>query len=619
MLLALLAYLGGVLTIISPCILPVLPFVFARQGRSFVRTTLPLVAGMAITFSAIATLAAVGGGWALRVNSYARVLALAFLIVFGVALVSQRLSDWISRPIVSLGNRLMQANEGKESVLPSLILGVATGLLWAPCAGPILGVILTGAAISGPNTQTSLLLLAYGLGAATSLALATVAGARVFRAMKLSLGTTEWLRRALGVAVLIGAVAIINGWDTGLLTRISLASTNSVEQKLLDAVRGRESGSAPANAMAGGAMSGGGAMRSGGAMNGGAMRGGAAAGGAMRGGAMSGAMSGKAAGASSVQGQLPPLSGAVAWLNSAPLTAEALRGKVVMIDFWTYSCINCLRTLPYLRAWQQRYHDLGFTIVGVHTPEFAFEKDKKNVERAVHDLGVTYPVAIDNDYAIWRAFNNEYWPAHYFVDAKGHIRGHHFGEGGYDESEQLIRSLLTEAGVARLPAPTGALKGSGVEFASDESDVSSPETYIGHERAQNFASPGGFAPEKSKAYALPSDFQLNDWALAGAWTDGAEFAVSDAPNTKIAFRFHARDLHLVLGPAADGKPVRFRVTIDGHPPGDSRGVDVDAKGEGVVREQRLYQLIRQTGGVQTETFTIEFLDPGVQAYSFTFG
>jgi cytochrome c biogenesis protein CcdA/thiol-disulfide isomerase/thioredoxin len=619
MLLALLAFLGGALTIVSPCILPVLPFVFARQGKSFARSTLPLLAGMAVTFAAIATLAAVGGGWALRVNSYSRGAALVFLVVFGVALLSRRLSDWISRPLVALGNRLMSANEGKERVLPSLALGLATGLLWAPCAGPILGLILTGAAISGPSTQTTLLLLAYGLGAATSLALATLAGARIFRAMKLSLGTTEWVRRALGVLVLAAVVAIVSGWDTGFLTQVSFASTNRIEQSLVAAIRARGHGDraaagtgAPMDSKAvpadGNAPVGGEEPSVGGSAP--SVSGNAPLGDSGDGAPMAMGSSGKAT---------PALSGAISWLNSAPLTPEALRGKVVMIDFWTYSCINCLRTLPYLRAWQDRYGTHGFTIIGVHAPEFAFEKDPRNVERAVRDLKITYPVAVDNNYAIWRAFNNEYWPAHYFIDAQGHIRGHHFGEGGYEESEKTIRELLTEAGERDLPAPTGALQGKGIEYAADEGDVSSPETYIGYDRAEHFVSPGQVAREMPHDYSFPSEFKLNDWALAGRWRVGSEFGRVDAAGARIAFRFHARDLHLVLGPGPDGKPVRFRVTIDGHAPDDSHGVDVDAKGEGVVSEQRLYQLIRQPGDVKDHTFAIEFLDAGVQAYSFTFG
>ncbi|MEJ1962042.1 MAG: cytochrome c biogenesis protein CcdA [Gammaproteobacteria bacterium] len=621
MVLLLLAFVGGALTIISPCILPVLPFVFARQGQSFARSTLPLLVGMAVTFAAIATLAAVGGAWAVRVNSYGRIAALVLLAAFGVALLSKHVAEWIARPFVALGNRLTQAGGQDGSVVPSLILGVATGFLWAPCAGPILGLILTGAAISGPNTQTSLLLFAYSFGAIASLALATLAGARIFRAFKKSLGVTDWVRRGLGVAVLVAVLAIALGWDTGLLTQLSYASTNRVEQSLIDAIKPQ--------AAPGGAMSAGAAMQ-GGAMTGGAMTGGAMTGGAMKGGsqgamsgamagAMSGAMSGKPPGAPPVEGDLPSLSGAVAWLNSPPLTTEGLRGKVVLIDFWTYSCINCLRTLPYLKAWYDRYKDHGLTIVGVHTPEFAFEKDEANVRRAVRDLGVTYPVAVDNNYAIWRAFNNEYWPAHYLVDATGRIRGHHFGEGQYDESERLIRELLTEAGESNLPASTGGGKAEGVEVAADESNVASPETYIGYDRAENFASSPAVARDRQIAYSVPATLRLNQWALGGAWTVGAEFAALTAAPGKVVFRFHARDVHLVLGPGPDGKPVRFRVTIDGRKPAADRGSDIDADGNGNVREQRLYQLIRQSGAVEDRTFTMEFLDPGVRAYSFTFG
>lgn len=592
MLLALIAFLGGALTIVSPCILPVLPFVFANPGRSFARSTLPMLGGMAVTFAGIATLAAVGGAWTVRLNSYGRVAALLLLAAFGVALISTRVANWMARPFVALGNRLVQTSGDTERIAPSIVLGVATGLLWAPCAGPILGLILTGAAINGANAETTLLLFAYALGAMTSLALAMLAGARIFQALKQSLGAVEWLRRGLGVAVLAGVVAIAVGWDTGLLSELSFASTNRVEQSLLNAMQRAKPGSEAHDA--------------------------AAQDGAMSGGAMM-AMSGKSSGAPRVEGELPSLGGAVAWLNSEPLTPAALRGKVVMIDFWTYSCINCLRTLPYLRAWQERYQDHGFTIVGVHTPEFAFEKNESNVSRAVRDLGVPYPVAIDNDYAIWRAFNNQYWPAHYFVDSLGRTRGHHFGEGGYEESEQLIRELLAEAGNSNLPAPTGVMNGKGVEVAADEGSVASPETYVGYDRTENFASSAPIAQDRAADYAAPSSLQLNQWALSGNWTIGAESATANSAGGKISFRFHARDLHLVLGPPADGKPLRFRVRIDNRVPAADRGVDVDAQGNGSVHEQRLYQLIRQSGSVQDHTFTIEFLDPGVQAYAFTFG
>jgi cytochrome c biogenesis protein CcdA/thiol-disulfide isomerase/thioredoxin len=607
MLLLALAFLGGALTILSPCILPVLPFVFARQDRSFARGTLPLLAGMAVTFAAIATLAAVGGAWAVRVNSFGRMLALVLLAAFGVALLSQRVADWLARPFVAFGNRLLQSAGRYVQVLASAARGVATGFLWAPCAGPILGLILTGAALSGPSAQTTLLLFAYALGAISSLALAVFAGAGLLRAFKKSLGTVDWVRRGLGVAVLAGVVAIAAGWDTGLLTRLSFASTNRVEQSLIDAIH------PPAD---------GGAAQSGVAMQGsmtGSMTGSMSGSGHLAG-AMTGAMAADAArGGPPVEGELPSVNGAVAWLNSAPLTAEGLRGRVVVIDFWTYSCINCLRTLPYLKAWNERYKDHGLTIIGVHAPEFAFEKDEANVRRAVSELGITYPVAIDNDYAIWRAFDNQYWPAHYFVDAQGRIRGHHFGEGSYEESEQLIRQLLTEAGQRDLPGASGAMRAAAIEIAPDESNVRSPETYVGYDRAENFASPVPLAKDQPASYAIPASLPLNQWTLGGKWIVGAESAVSAASQDQIVFRFHARDLHLVLGPGPDGKPIRFRVTIEGHEPGADHGADTDAHGSGSVGEQRLYQLIRQSGAIQDRTFSIEFLDPGVRAYSFTFG
>jgi cytochrome c biogenesis protein CcdA/thiol-disulfide isomerase/thioredoxin len=593
MLLALLAFLGGALTIISPCILPVLPFVFARGDRSFARGTLPLLTGMALTFALLATLAAVGGAWAVRVNTYGRGFALVLLAAFGVALLSKRVADFIAAPFVSLGNRLIATAGATDSVLPSAVLGVATGFLWAPCAGPVLGLILTGAALSGPSARTSLLLLAYALGAMSSLALATLAGARIFRAFRSSLGAADWLRRGLGIAVLAAVLAIAAGWDTGLLTRVSYASTNRVEQSLLDAVHPPKAAVDPGGPVTGSTNA---TMTA--VVNGG----------------VSGAIS-----APPIEGQLPSLSGAVAWLNSPPLSPESLRGKVVLVDFWTYSCINCLRSLPYLKAWYERYKDRGFVIIGVHAPEFAFEKDEANVRRAVQELGVRYPVAIDNNYAIWRAFNNEYWPAHYFIDAAGRIRGHHFGEGSYEESEQLIRTLLDESGAQALPGMVGTQAAQGIEGASDEPDVASPETYVGYERARNFSSSVAVERDRRGSYALTPALQLNQWSLGGVWVVGPEFAQAEASGARIAFRFHARDLHLVLAPGRDGKPVRFKVTIDGHEPRLDHGADVDGQGAGVVRGQRLYQLLRQSGAVEDHTFTIEFLDAGVRAYAFTFG
>jgi thiol-disulfide isomerase/thioredoxin len=347
------------------------------------------------------------------------------------------------------------------------------------------------------------------------------------------------------------------------------------------------------------------------------MTGGAMTGGAMSGGAM---MSAKpTAGDAGIEGDMPELRGATGWLNSKPLTRAALRGKVVVLDFWTYSCINCLRSLPYINAWYQHYKDYGLVIVGVHTPEFDFEKKPENVRQALEKFGVQYPVALDNDQALWNAFNNHFWPAHYFVDAQGKIRGHHFGEGKYARSERTIRDLLTEAGAKNLPDPLDDAAGQGVTAAADTANVKSPETYVGYERAQNFASPGSFARDTTREYAAPTALTLNQWALSGRWKVAGEHASLVTTPGRIVFRFRARDLHLVLGPGADHKPVRFRVLLDGKAPGADHGMDLDEQGQGTVREQRLYQLIRQKGDVQEHEFTIEFLDPHVEAYSFTFG
>jgi len=629
MTLLVLAYFGGILTILSPCVLPVLPFVFARAGRPFVTSILPMLVGMALTFAVVATLAAVGGGWVVQANQYGRIAALVLLAAFGLLLLWPSLADHVTKPLVAFGNRLSQSADAggeRSSVIGSVVLGVAVGFLWAPCAGPILGLILTGAALQGANAHTSVLLLTYAAGAATSLALALLVGGRVFQVLKRSLGAGEWVRRGLGVAVLAAVVAIALGLDTGLLTKLSLGGTSRLEQALLDKAGGPGGGRPGGGAMMGGAaMTGGGAMMAGdgaanggGAMTGGnAMTGGAMTGGAMTGGAMQ--MSAHGAKPLPVEGELPPLTGAVAWLNTPPLTPASLRGKVVLVDFWTYSCINCLRTLPYVRAWAAKYKDYGLVVLGVHTPEFAFEKSLDNVRRAVKDLGITYPVAVDNNYAIWGAFYNNYWPADYFVDAQGQIRAHAFGEGDYDKSEHLIQTLLTQAGIPNVPTGLVSVNGKGVEAAADDQEVKSPETYVGYARAANFANSGALVKDQANTYAAPSTLQLNQWGLNGVWTMEGEKAVLDSVPGRIVFHFHARDLHLVLGPTADGKPVRFRVSLDGKAPGDNHGVDIDATGAGTVSSQRLYQLIRQTGTVEDRTFTIEFLDAGVQAFSFTFG
>ncbi len=560
--LLLVAYLGGVLTILSPCILPVLPFVFARAGKSFARNGLPLLAGLTLTFAVVGSLAAAGGAWAARGNEIGRWAALLVLALMGAALVFPALAAWAARPFVGLGERVSAAAGVGDGPGGAALTGVATGLVWAPCAGPILGLILGGAALQGGGAAPAL--AAYALGAATSLAVALLAGGRIMAAMKRRIGFGEGLRRGLGVLVLAGVAVAALGADT--LARWSGPGTARLEQALLD----RLPNAAPPR---------------------------------------------RAAQAT----PLATLAEATGWLNGPPLTAEALAGKVVLVDFWTYSCINCVRAIPHVRALDARYRDKGLTIVGVHTPEFAFEKIERNVRKATADMKIGYPVALDNDYAIWGGFANRYWPAQYLIDGQGRIRYTHFGEGGEAETERAIRDLLAAQGAADLGETVAPLDLEGAEMPADFANVRSPETYLGFERTEGFASPQGIARNTATAYSAPSSLALNQWALAGEWAVGAEDAVLARAGGRVEMRFHARDLHLVLGPGPEGAPVRFRITVDGAAPGALAGVDVDAQGNGRVNEHRLYQLVRQPGEVRERSFAIEFLDPGVQAFAFTFG
>ncbi|PSH04028.1 MAG: cytochrome C biogenesis protein [Acidobacteria bacterium] len=575
MLTYLLAFVGGVLTILSPCILPVLPFVFARADGPFRRSGLPLLIGLVLTFCIVAIAAAFGGHWVVRLNQGGRYAAMVVFLVLGLTLIFPFLAEILTRPLVRAGGRLQGGPSTGSGVGKSFVLGISTGLLWAPCAGPILGLILTGAAIQGPNVRSSFLLLSFALGAATAMGIALFAGNKVLSALKRSLSFEVWIRRALGVAVIMGVVAIALGWDTSLLTKFSWVNTARAETRLIGALGPDKSAIIAVNAT-------------------------------------------KSLPVLSDEGPMPELNGAVAWLNSPPLSRESLRGKVVLIDFWTYSCINCLRTLPYVEGWAAKYKDAGLVVIGVHTPEFAFEKDRANVEKAVRDLKINYPVAIDSDHKIWRAFSNEYWPAHYFVDGRGRIRFRHFGEGEYEESERVIQQLLKENGATSLPGETN-ISATGALAAPDSNDMGSPETYIGYQRAEHFASAEPITQNADRAYTSRPRLSLNQWALNGTWRVGPESAVLQKAPGKIVFRFHARDLHLVLGPANNGKPVRFKVKLDGTPPGEDHGSDIDASGAGTVRDHRLYQLIRQKGTVEDRTFEIEFLDPGVQAFAFTFG
>ena len=396
----LIAFVGGLLTVLSPCILPVVPFLFAGAQRQRSSVLLTLV-GMALTFALISSLAVVSSEWVIQASNTGRHVALGVMALFALSLISARVGDWLARPFVWLGNRLDPDMRKKSGPLTSLMLGVATGLLWAPCAGPILGVILTGAMLQGANAQTSLLLLAYGAGSALSLGILIFAGRGLVNRLKPSIPFTGWLRRGAGVAVLGAAALIATGTDKTLLAGTSSEGLAGIETrvlqnvpKVLDYLVSKVRADSP--------------METG-------------------------------------QGSMPSLSGAVQWLNSPALNAEDLRGKVVLVDFWTYDCINCQHTLPYVKEWEKKYAKDGLLVIGVHTPEYGYERIIENVREQVQKLGITYPVAIDNNYAIWRNFDNQYWPAHYLIDAKGQVRYSHFGEGGYQAQEQMIRQLLEEA------------------------------------------------------------------------------------------------------------------------------------------------------------------------------
>jgi thiol-disulfide isomerase/thioredoxin len=320
-----------------------------------------------------------------------------------------------------------------------------------------------------------------------------------------------------------------------------------------------------------------------------------------------------------VEGAVPELGGATAWLNSEPLTTADLRGKVVVVQFCTFSCINWLRTLPYLSAWAEKYRDNGLVVIGAHSPEFPFEHDLDKIRSALEAMGVDYPIAVDNDFAVWRAFDNAFWPALYFVDADGRIRHHHFGEEEYERSERVIQQLLAEAGSDDVDEDLVSVEPAGVSLAADWNTLRSPETYVGYARATGFASPGGLEPDHRQVYDQPPRLGLNQWGLSGDWTVGRQITTLNAPGGRIVHRFHGRDLNLVLGTQADGGSMRFQVLIDGEPPNGARGLDVDERGNGTVTEERLYQLIRQNGQITDRTFEVTFIDAGAQAYVFTFG
>ena len=571
MTLFLLALLAGALTILSPCILPVLPFILARMDHPFRRGTLPLLAGLILGFVMVASLGALAGGWVVAAHRDGRTIALLLLAIFGLGLLWPGLAERLAMPLAGLGDRLRQwAGRLRSRPLASLLLGIATGLVWAPCAGPVLGLILTGAALEGPSLRSLLLLTGYATGAAAVLGVVAAIGGRLLLALRHQLTFAGPLRRVLGGLALASVIAMALGLDARLLAGTPLAGAAPLEQALIGAVRTAEPATRPVSHPR----------------------------------------------PLPVLGQLPGFEGAVAWLNTPPLTPQALRGKLVLVNFWTYSCINCLRTLPHLRAWAQQYADRGLVVLGIHTPEFAFERDPHNIGRALRELDIAYPVAVDSRYALWRAFGNSSWPALYLADGEGRIRHAQFGEGSEARLDAAIRALLTEAGQDAGANPV-ALHQPGSQAAPDFPNLRSPETYLGYRQASAFAGGGTLRQDQPHTYGAVSP-DLNRWSLQGRWTVTGESADLDAAGGGIATRFHARDLHLVLGAPA-GRKLRFQVLLDGRPPGDDHGADIDAEGFGSIDGQRLYQLIRQQGAVTNRLFEIRFLDAGAQAYAFTFG
>ncbi|MFC6336681.1 redoxin domain-containing protein [Pseudomonas sp. CCM 7891] len=406
----LIAFLGGILTVLSPCILPVVPFLFAGTDRKRSSILLTL-GGMALTFALISSLAVVGSEWVIQASNAGRYIALMVMALFALSLIFARVGGWLARPLVALGNRIAPNTRQMSGPLGSVMIGVATGLLWAPCAGPILGVILTSAMLQGANAQTSLLLVAYGLGSALSLGILIFAGRGLAKRLKPSIPITGMLRRLGGVAVLATAAVIATGTDNVLLASTSSEGVASIERrvqetipKIIDYFASQVKADTSLDA---------------------------------------------------AKGAMPSIAGAVQWLNSPELSNESLKGKVVLVDFWTYDCINCQHTLPYVKNWAQKYEKDGLVVIGVHTPEYGYERIIDNVKHQVKKLGITFPVAIDNNYAIWRNFDNQYWPAHYLIDAKGQVRYTHFGEGRYEAQEKMIQQLLEEAHTSTT-SPTAA-------------------------------------------------------------------------------------------------------------------------------------------------------------------
>jgi cytochrome c biogenesis protein CcdA/thiol-disulfide isomerase/thioredoxin len=568
MLIPILAFVAGVLAIASPCILPVLPIVFAREGAQGARGRMAFLIGMALAFGVAASLAAVAGSWAIEASRYGRWIGLALLALFSAALIWPALAACLARPFVAIGSGIAE-----WSGAGAFLTGVATGLIWTPCAGPILGLVLTAAAIKGPGLGTTTAFIGFGLGAASAIGVVLVFGSRLSGSLRSWSARSERVRPLLGAALLAIVVAIGAGLDTRLAALPQVPAVAQIERSLVQAAR-------------------------------------------------AGVPSAEAQAAAPLRpSPLDVFRRSDPWLSGTQIDRTALRGKVVLVNFWTYSCINCLRALPHVRSWAAKYRDDGLVVIGVHTPEFAFEKDPANVRAALATLGISYPVVLDNGFDIWRAFQNEGWPALYVIDGNGQVRRRSLGEGDYAGTERAIVALLTETqrreAATRRDEP--AMSAAGTQAPADFSTIGSPETYVGYEKAERFAATPTPVRDRVASYVAPASLPLNGWGLAGAWNVHPEYAELAQSSGAIEYRYRARDLHLVMAPSIAGRPIRFRVTIDGHAPGDDHGTDTDASGLGTITDAKLYQLVRQRGSAAARTVRIEFDAPGVRAYAFTFG
>ena len=575
------AVIAGTLTVLSPCILPILPPLLsaAVSGGSRHRPFW-IVAGLAISFTLFGVTFALFGSFLGLSNAMLRSAALLILFFFSLSLLRPSLWEGIGARIGALAQQIPGMNRlsAEQTPFSSLLLGASLGLIWAPCAGPVLGVILTLAAVQSAVGPTLILMSAYSLGAAAPMLMIGYGGRQISERV---LSLRKWgslLQKALGALTLATVVALFFNLDTLLLAKLpgSLFIANQIEQRLAgtsNTPSEPESGFGPDSALAANKRS-----------------------------------------PYPVLGTMPEFTQVTAWLNSPPLTKESLRGKVVLIDFWTYSCINCIRTLPTVTRWDEKYRGQGLVIVGVHTPEFQFEKEVDNIKAAIARHGIKYPVAVDNDYGTWNAYRNQFWPAKYLIDAEGNLRLTHFGEGDEDVFEQAIQSVLMEAKLLHAPVAVDPARRN-VDFRR----IHSPETYVGFARASNFSSNERMAPDMTINYTPSSSLRLNQWALGGAWKVSDEAAILQAPGGKIQFRFQAPKLNLVMKGAAKG--IAAKILVDGAPiPGTLRGIDVGADGRAIIRDARLYNLVTLPKEDDEEhLFEIIFESPNVELYAFTFG